>query len=105
MKKINKNILLLGLIFLGIVIGHFMSNPNFSTFFNVLFSSNILWIFLCLIFLFILFNVSGIILGKRAGKELKNRDKLFHSLVKNSDTVYLMCDSASRQIIYMTQNI
>lgn len=33
------------------------------------------------------------------------RDKLFHSLVKNSDTIYLMCDHNHREIIYITKNV
>lgn len=33
------------------------------------------------------------------------RDKLFHSLVKNSDTIYLMCDHNHREIIYSTENV
>ncbi len=37
--------------------------------------------------------------------ELKYRDKLFHSLVKNSDTIYLMYEPLKEDIIYITKNV
>ncbi len=44
-------------------------------------------------------------MGLFDNKELRSRDKLFNSLVKNSDTVYLMYDNKSRSITYMTKNL
>ena len=32
-------------------------------------------------------------------------DKLFNSLVKNSDTIYLMYDNKNRELVYMTHNL
>lgn len=39
------------------------------------------------------------------GKGSHYRDKLFHSLVKNTDTIYLLCDHNKRDIIYITNNV
>lgn len=47
----------------------------------------------------------NVILGENTSKELRSRDKLFNSLVKNSDTVYLMYDHKTREIVYMTKNL
>ena len=38
-------------------------------------------------------------------KETRSREKLFNSLVKNSDTTYIMCDRKKRSILYMTKNL
>ena len=38
-------------------------------------------------------------------KEIRSREKLFKTLVKNSDTTYIMCDRKKRSILYMTKNL
>ncbi len=38
-------------------------------------------------------------------KESHSREKLFNSLIKNSDTIYLMYDINKRKILYMTDNL
>ncbi len=38
-------------------------------------------------------------------KEIRSREKLFNSLVKNSDTTYIMCDKKKRSVLYMTKNV
>ena len=57
----------------------------------------ILTIFLVLYFIFIFNN-------KKKNLELKQREKLFNSLVQNSDTIYLMYDYSSKYITYVTHN-
>jgi signal transduction histidine kinase len=47
----------------------------------------------------------SIMKGKRNSKELKYRDKLFHSLVQNSDTIYLMYEPVKEEIIYISKNV
>ncbi len=37
--------------------------------------------------------------------ESRAREKLFNSLVKSSDTTYIMCDRKKRSILYMTKNL
>lgn len=37
-------------------------------------------------------------------RELKHREKLFNSLVKNSDTIYIMYDNSTKYITYVTHN-
>lgn len=44
-------------------------------------------------------------MGLFDGRELRSREKLFNSLVKNSDTVYLMYDNKKRTVSYMTKNL
>ena len=38
-------------------------------------------------------------------KEIRSREKLFNSLVKNADTTYIMCDKKKRTVLYMTKNL
>ena len=38
-------------------------------------------------------------------KEIRSREKLFNSLVKNSNTTYIMCDRKKRSVLYMTKNL
>ncbi len=58
---------------------------------------------------FILFLITFYIIiysrNNEKNKELRHRDKLFNSLVKNSDTIYLMYNNKSRELVYMTHNI
>ncbi len=49
--------------------------------------------------------IINFIKGSKKSIELKSRDKLFNSLVKNSDTIYLMYEPLNREIIYMTKNV
>lgn len=58
-----------------------------------------------LLLIFLVLYVIIYIRNKEKTKELKHRDKLFNSLVKNSDTVYLMYDNKNRQLVYMTHNL
>ncbi len=37
--------------------------------------------------------------------ELKYREKLFNSLMQNSDTIYIMFDNTNKKVTYMTENI
>jgi hypothetical protein len=38
-------------------------------------------------------------------KNTKNREKLFHALVDNKDTIYLMYDPKEEKVIYTTKNV
>ena len=55
-------------------------------------------------FVFIIYLVS-FIKSRKAKKELKYREKLFDSLVKNDDTIYIMYNYDKKELIYMTQNV
>lgn len=55
-------------------------------------------------FVFIIYLVS-LIKSRKAKKELKYREKLFDSLVKNDDTIYIMYNYDKKELIYMTQNV
>ncbi len=58
-----------------------------------------------LLLIFLIFYIIIYIRNKEKTKELRHRDKLFNSLVKNSDTIYLMYDNKNRELVYMTHNI
>lgn len=58
-----------------------------------------------LLLVFLIFYIIIYIHNKEKTRELKHRDKLFNSLVKNSDTVYLMYDNKKRELVYMTHNL
>ena len=55
-----------------------------------------------LIAIIILIIVINLIKGNKKNKELRSREKLFNSLVKNSDTIYLMYDNINHKVIYIT---
>ena len=62
-------------------------------------------IYLIIMLLFIIvFWLSSFVFGKSKTKELYHRDKLFNSLVQNSDTIYAMYDVQKREYIYTTKN-
>ena len=39
------------------------------------------------------------------GKNGQYKDKLFHTLIQNADTIYMLCDHDRRSLIYITQNV
>ncbi len=55
--------------------------------------------------LFLIFYIIIYVRNKEKTKELRHRDQLFNSLVKNSDTIYLMYDNKKRELVYMTHNM
>lgn len=58
-----------------------------------------------LLLIFLIFYIIIYIRNKEKTKELRHRDQLFNSLVKNSDTIYLMYDNKNRELVYMTHNM
>ena len=64
-----------------------------------------LLVFVCLLLGIITVFINSLLYNNKKGSELKNRDRLFNSLVKNSDTIYLMYDGVSKEVVYMTKNI
>lgn len=58
-----------------------------------------------LLLLVIVFYINNYLHNRKKVLELRYRDKLFNSLVKNSNTAYFMYDNVENKIIYMTKNI
>lgn len=58
-----------------------------------------------ILIIFLIFYIIIYIRNKEKAKELRHRDQLFNSLVKNSDTIYLMYDNKNRELVYMTHNM
>jgi len=46
----------------------------------------------------------SLVVSSKNGKNLKSRDKLFNSLVENSDTVYVLINSKNKKIMYLSSN-
>ena len=68
-----------------------------------IFKSNGIYKIIMLLFI-VIFWLSSFVFGKSKTKELHHRDKLFNSLVQNSDTIYAMYDVNKREYIYTTNN-
>lgn len=99
MKEIKNKIILLILLITLIFGGSYILNDiNFNniTLINVV---------IILVVVMILIICVNLILGSKHNKELKSRDRLFNSLIQNSDTIYLMYDYKSKKIVYMSKNI
>ncbi len=59
--------------------------------------------FIIIIFIVCIFFIMVYRIFKHKGGHYRN--KLFDSLVKNSETIYLLCDHNNRSIIYITKNV
>ncbi len=104
MGKIIKELLVFIFVILLLVGGYFvyynMSNGNTDILSNPLVLTLIIIIALLVLF----FWFKSFIFGRKKSRELHHRDKLFNSLVMNSDTIYAMYDTVNRKYIYMTKN-
>ena len=60
---------------------------------------------LVIIILAFLWYMSSYLKGLKKIKDSRYKDKLFNSLVKESDTIYFMFDKKLNKIIYMTKNV
>ena len=58
-----------------------------------------------MLFLSVVVYLISLVKNLKNTRDLKYRDKLFHSLVKNSDTIYLMYEPVKEEIIYITKNV
>lgn len=94
-NKIILLVLLITLIFGG---SYILNDINFT---NITLG-NVIVIIIVVMILIVGVNV---ILSSRNNKELKSRDRLFNSLVQNSDTVYLMYEYKTKKIVYMSKNV
>lgn len=92
LKEVLVYFLILGLIISGILI---YQNRNALSFKFIVILALI--IVLTILLIYFIFN-------SKNTKELHLRDKLFNSLVQNSDTIYAMYDKENRKYIYVTKN-
>lgn len=100
MKNNRKLTFLLIIILMAIIIFLLCGNNIFNLDKDKLFI--VIGLLLIIIFLFC---INSYLHSREKNKELRYRDKLFNSLVKNSDTIYLMYDNTVNKIIYMTKNV
>lgn len=99
MKNMRNKIILLILIITLIFGGSYILNDiDFS---NITIT-NVLIILTVIMVLIICVNL---ILRSAESQKIRSRDRLFNSLVQNSDTVYLMYDYNAKKIVYMSNNI
>lgn len=74
--------------------------------FDIIFLSNkLMFNIIIIIFTLSLLYLINYISSKKRIVELRHREKLFNSLVNNSDTIYLMHDTRKREITYITSNV
>ncbi|MDD2180752.1 MAG: response regulator [Bacilli bacterium] len=106
MKENIKKIIIL-LTALGFIIGSYflydyfdLQNSNV-----VIFSNKLAFMSITLLLLIIIFYFNTYFRNRKRITESRHRDKLFNSLVQNSDTAYFMYDETNKKIIYMTKNI
>lgn len=107
MSKQIKEIILFILIVLALIGSYIVyTNIHNNGFSSAIFEDKIFigTFALILILIFVLF-VKNFIFGKQKTRELKYRDKLFNSLVFNSDTIYIMYNYDKREYIYATKNV
>jgi len=97
--------LFLFVIAVGVCIYLFYNHVDFEKLNKGILSNNFIKGIIILLSLIFAFYVNSYIHGRKKAKELRYRDKLFNSLVKNSDTVYFMYDKVNDKIIYMTKNV
>lgn len=99
MKNMRNKIILLILIITLVFGGSYILNDiDFS---NITIT-NVLIILTVIMVLIICVNL---ILRSAESQKIRSRDRLFNSLVQNSDTVYLMYDYNAKKIVYMSNNI
>lgn len=77
----------------------------YLTLFTSVFDNNLVINYVSLgIILIIGIYALSLVVNNKNGKNLKSRDKLFNSLVENSDTVYVLINSKTKKIMYLSSN-
>ena len=107
MSKQVKEILIFILTIL-VLAGCYMTYTNIHNngFSNKIFEDKVFIITAILIFILIfVIIIRNSTLAMQKSKELRYRDKLFNSLVSNSDTIYIMYNYNEKKYIYVTKNI
>ncbi len=105
--KNKKNTIFILLLVLLVIIGdnflyQYLNNNNIKI---GNFSNEFIVIIVFIVLLILIVYVNTYIINKKKNKELRYRDKLFNSLVENSDTIYYMFDNIKNEIIYITKNV
>lgn len=97
--KIKRGIILIVTILLILVYLYF-------SIFTSLLNENLLINYLVLFLILIVgLYIISLIHSKEKGNNVKSRDKLFNSLVENSDTIYIMLDSKTKKVLYLSDNV
>lgn len=106
MKQSVERILFLIIIVLFILFAFWTYQYANFEFLNLTLSTNQLTavIFIIFILVLVLYTLS-FIHGRKKNRELRHRDQLFNSLIKNSSAIYLMCTRETRELIYFTNNV
>ena len=74
--------------------------------FTNVFKDNIMINYLVLIVLVLLgLYVISLIHGREKNKNIKAKDKLFKSLMQNSDTVYIMLNAKNKKVLFLSNNV
>lgn len=74
--------------------------------FTNVFKDNLMINYLVLIVLVLLgLYVISLIHGREKNKNIKAKDKLFKSLMQNSDTVYIMLNAKNKKVLFLSNNV
>lgn len=101
-NQLKKIIMFLFIVFLGVLTYLFYNHVDFNI--QILSNKSVVGVVI-LLFLIVIFYINSYFHSRKKAKELRYKDKLFNSLVKNSNTIYFMCDIANNKLIYMTKNV
>lgn len=91
-------------VFLGIIC-YFIYQMDFSSLGLTFTNNQLIAVIIIMLVLVIVFYVVSYIYGRQKSRALHYRDQLFNALTKNSNTIYLMCEGDTKEIIYRTENI
>lgn len=105
MKQRFKNFsILLFIVVLGLLI-YVLFYADFTNLNIGIFSNKYITSVTLILLLVLILYINTFFQRTRKIKEIRYRDTLFNSLVKNSNTIYYMVDKNSDETIYMTENV
>lgn len=105
MKSSKKRIFILSILLVIVVLCYLLINYSSYIDFDSIFNFDLLYKLIVLILFLILLVIINFIKSRSRLRENKYRDKLFNSLVKNSDTIYIMIDKTNNKVLYLSDNV
>lgn len=105
MKSSKKRVFILSILLIIVILCYLLINYSSYINFSEIFDSKFIYRLLGLIMLLILLLVLNFIKSNSKLRETKYRDKLFSSLVQNSDTIYIMIDKTNNKVLYLSDNV
>ena len=104
-KEIKEAILFIFIVFIIIFLYFFYNILDISDLNIGILKNKYVGISLVIVIIIFVFCTCKYVKNLKKLKKSKYKDKLFNSLVKESNTIYLMVDKKLNKIIYMTKNV